>query len=185
MKHLLKTGFAVGLGLAMIASSVAAQSYDVRQYDGYCYIRKQDAKREGAVTGAIIGGLIGSQASKHERGLGTIAGAIIGGVVGGNIGRSSVRCYNDEYYAYQGHYYEPSAAPSGYIVMYYRSRPGRDHYSHVYYDRQHHEAPGPWAYGNAWHDDGDNPNGWRDDHGYWHDGRRPDNRQSDQPHRDH
>ena len=179
MRHILKAGLAIGLGLALTAPMAMAQPYDVRHYDGYCYVRKQDAKREGAVTGAVIGGLIGSQASRHERGLGAIAGAIIGGAIGADVGRSSVRCYNDEYYAYQGHYYDPAPPPAGYMVMYYQNRPDSGHYRHVYYDRQHHERPGPWNYGDAWRDDGHNPNGWRDDRGNWHDGRRS---ADDRPH---
>ena len=148
----------------------AAQDNDLRGYDGFCYAKKREAQRNGTVIGAVIGGLIGSQVSKNERGLGTVGGAVIGGVIGNNAGKSSVKCYNGEYYSYQGAYYDPAPPPSGYTVVYYRQRPPQTYYSQVYYDRYHHERPGPWSYQDAWHDDGHNPYGWRDSHGYWHDG---------------
>ncbi|ESQ82889.1 hypothetical protein AEAC466_15375 [Asticcacaulis sp. AC466] len=166
-------GLAIAFGLPMAAS---AQQYDVRQYDGYCYAKKKDAQRNGTIIGAVIGGLVGSQVSKHERGLGTVGGAVIGGAIGNSAGKSSVKCYNGEYYSYQGAYYDPAPPPAGYSVVYYKERPPQGYYQKVYYDRYHHERPGPWGYSNdAWRHDDQNPNGWRDKNGYWHDGWRDSN----------
>lgn len=165
---------ALAVGASLLASTAIAQPYDVRHYDGYCYAKKKEAQRDGAIIGAIIGGIIGSNvAARHHRDSGTVAGAIIGGKVGSEAGKNSVKCYNGEYYAYQGSYYEPDPAPPGYTTLYFETRPDRDAYDHVYYDRYHHDYPAPWRYGDAWRDDGNNPNGWRDDRGNWHDGRRP------------
>ena len=55
--------------------------------------------------------------------------------------------------------------------MYYKDRPPSDRYQHVYYDRYRHTTPPPYAYGDAWRNDKDNPYGWRDKDGRWHDGR--------------
>ena len=104
------TGLALVAGMAVPA---LAQAQDVRRYDGYCYVKQQDAKRNGLVIGAVAGGLLGSQVSKNERGLGAVIGAVAGGALGQNIGKNSVKCYNGEYYSYQGNYYDPPAGPSG------------------------------------------------------------------------
>ena len=172
----LTAGLMIGLGL-VAAGAASAQAYDTRQADGYCYAKQKDAKSEGALTGAIIGGLLGSQVSKNERGLGAVTGAVIGGAVGSNAGKSSVKCYNGEYYAYQGSYYQPPRPPAGYTTVYYQSRPDQSHYSHVYYDRYHHATPAPYGYQDAWRSGDNNPNGWYDDRGVWHDGNRNDNQQ--------
>jgi hypothetical protein len=172
MKSVLKTALVLGLASAMAVPAIAsAQDRDLRGYDGYCYAKQKEAKTNGTVIGAVIGGLVGSQISKNERGLGTVGGAVVGGVIGNNVGKSSVKCYNGEYYSYQGSYYDPAPAPSGYSVVYYKERPSQDRYQHVYYDRYHHTTPPPYAYGNAWQNDDNNPNGWRDKDGHWHDGR--------------
>lgn len=171
-KSIKTAGLALGLALVMAAPTLAmAQDQDLRNYDGYCYAKKKDAQKSGTVIGAVIGGLIGSQVSKHERGLGTVGGAVIGGAIGNNAGKSSVKCYNGEYYSYQGSYYDPAPAPSGYTTVYYKARPSQDYYSNVYYDRYHHTSPPPYGYGDAWRNDDSNPNGWRDQNGNWHDGR--------------
>lgn len=152
-------GLAAALAGSLVLPAVAsAQVRDVRGYDGYCYAKKKDAQRNGTVIGAVIGGLIGSQVSKHERGLGTVGGAVIGGVIGNNAGKSSVQCYNGEYYAYQGRYYDPPRPPAGYTVMYFQHRPPNSYYRNVYYDRSRHSGPPPWNYNDAWRND------HRDDH---------------------
>ncbi len=171
MKFQTKLGLAFGLAamtLTGLAPTLAmADNRDVRNYDGYCYVKQSDAKRNGLIVGAVAGGLIGSQVSKHERGLGAVLGAIAGGAIGSNVGKSSVKCYNGEYYSYQGHYYDPPAGPSGYVPVFYEQRPSDRMYSHVYYDRDHHDGPPPYGYGNAWN------HGWRDNHNKWHDGQPP------------
>ncbi|MDI7774408.1 glycine zipper 2TM domain-containing protein [Asticcacaulis sp. EMRT-3] len=183
----LRAALALGLGAALVMPSLAsAQDRDLRNYDGYCYAKKADAQRNGTVIGAVLGGLIGSQVSKHERGLGAVGGAVLGGVIGNSAGKSSVKCYDGNYYAYQGHYYDPAPAPYGYTVVYWKSRPSSSHYSHVYYDRDRHAGPPPWNYNDAWknngrndnnghghngHDNNGHHNGWRDKNGHWHNNR--------------
>ncbi|MGA9659801.1 MAG: glycine zipper 2TM domain-containing protein [Asticcacaulis sp.] len=169
---LVRAGLMLALGCFVAAPNLAAaQDRDLRNYDGYCYAKKKDAQTNGTVIGAVLGGLIGSQVSKNERGLGTAGGAVIGGVIGNNVGKNSVKCYNGEYYSYQGSYYDPAPAPSGYSVVYYKDRPANDRYDHVYYDRYHHTSPPPYNYGEAWRKDDNNPNGWRDNDGRWHESR--------------
>ncbi len=152
----------------LTAGSAMAAPHDVRNYDGYCYVKQTEAKRNGLIVGAIAGGLLGSQVSKHERGLGAVIGAVAGGAIGQNVGKSSVKCYNGEYYSYQGHYYDPPSGPSGYVPVFYEQRPADRMYDHVYYDRDHHDGPPPYGYGNAWSN-----KGWRDHRGQWHDGQPP------------
>ncbi len=183
MTPFIKTIALTALAASLVAPGLAAaQDRDLRAYDGYCYAKKKDAQRNGTIIGAVIGGLVGSQVSKNERGLGTIGGAVIGGAIGNSAGKSSVKCYNGEYYSYQGSYYDPAPAPSGYSVVYYQQRPPQSYYSNVYYDRYHHTTPGPWGYQDAWRNDDNNPNGWRDEQGYWHDGAR---NQGGRNHRSH
>ncbi len=167
MKTLLKLGLVAGIASCIALPGLAqAQGREVRNSDGYCYMKQQDAKRNGAIIGAVAGGVLGSQVSKNERGLGTVLGAVIGGAIGSNAGKSSVKCYNGEYYSYQGHYYDPPAGPSGYVPVFYEQRPSETMYSHVYYDRDRHSGPPPYGYGDTWH-------GWRDGRGTWHDGQVP------------
>ena len=126
----------LALTAATFAIPMAAHAqYDNRAYDGYCYARKSNAGKNGAVVGAVAGAVIGSQISKNERGLGTVGGAVIGGVIGNQVGKSSVKCYNGAYYAYRsGNYYSPPAAPDGYETIYFRDRPQSGYYENVYYD---------------------------------------------------
>jgi hypothetical protein len=134
-----------------LPSLASAQETDLRGYDGYCYSKTQEAKRNGTIIGVVTGGLIGSQISKNERGLGAAAGAVIGGVVGNKIGKNStVKCYKGEYYSYQGAYYDPAPAPKGYTVVFYKERPSPDVFKTVYYDTYRHTAPPPYSYNQAW-----------------------------------
>ena len=184
MTSLFKTGLLLSLAASMaIPAMASAQDRDLRGYDGYCYARKKEAQTNGTVIGAVLGGLVGSQISKNERGLGTVGGAVVGGVIGNNVGKKSVKCYNGEYYSYQGSYYDPAPPPSGYSVVYYKDRPSNDRYERVYYDRYRHTTPPPYAYGDAWRNDNDNPYGWRDQDGRWHDGRNKGKKHKDK-HRD-
>ena len=139
------------LCLLAVATSAAAQDTDLRSYDGYCYVRSKQAKTTGTVIGVVTGGLIGSQISKNERGLGAVAGAAIGGVIGNKVARNGGKCWHDEYYSYQGHYYDPQPAPKGYTVVFYKDRPAPDLYKAVYYDPDHHTTPPPYAYNDTWH----------------------------------
>lgn len=185
MTSLFKTGLLLSLAASMAIPVMAlAQDRDLRGYDGYCYARKKEAQTNGTVIGAVLGGLVGSQISKNERGLGTVGGAVVGGVIGNNVGKKSVKCYNGEYYSYQGSYYDPAPPPSGYSVVYYKDRPSNDRYERVYYDRYRHTTPPPYAYGDAWRNDNDNPYGWRDQDGRWHDGRNKGNNKYKDKHRD-
>lgn len=167
MKTLLKLGLVAGIATCVAIPGLAqAQRYEVRNSDGYCYMKQKDAKRNGAIVGAVAGGVLGSQVSKNERGLGTVLGAVIGGAIGSNAGKSSVKCYNGEYYSYQGRYYDPPAGPSGYVPVFYEQRPPSAMYSQVYYDRDRHSGPPPYGYSDTWR-------GWRDGRGNWHDGAPP------------
>src|SRR5690606_5457400 len=116
-----------------LPATVMAQSYGPRssQYDGYCYVEKQQSGRKGTVVGAIVGGLAGSQISKNERGLGTVAGAVIGGAIGNQVGRSNVKCHEGVYYSYEQGYYDAPSAPQGYEPVYFEQRPSRDYYRDI------------------------------------------------------
>lgn len=132
------TAHSVKLTLAAAAAALMAVPMvaSAQNYEGYCYQRKKDAGRNGAIVGAIIGGAIGSQVSKNERGLGTVGGAVIGGAIGNNAGKKSVKCYNGDYYSYESGYYEPAPAPDGYSVVFYESRPSRRDYDRVHTRRE-------------------------------------------------
>jgi hypothetical protein len=171
MEKVAKMAVAAALAVTLAAPGLAGaqQRYEVRNYDGYCYIKQSEAKRNGLILGAVAGGLLGSQVSKNERGLGAVLGAVVGGAVGQNIGKKSVKCYNGEYFAYQGRYYDPPRGPSGYVPVFYEQRPPSNMYSEVYYDRNRRAGPPPYSYqdNNNWRD------GWRDSRGRWHDGKPP------------
>ncbi len=171
MEKTAKIAVAAGLAMALAVPVMAnaQQRYEVRNYDGYCYVKQTEAKRNGLILGAVAGGLLGSQVSKNERGLGAVVGAVVGGAVGQNIGKNSVKCYNGEYFAYQGRYYDPPRGPSGYVPVFYEQRPPSSMYSEVYYDRNRRSGPPPYSYqdNTNWRD------GWRDSRGRWHEGRPP------------
>lgn len=162
LSHGTKLAVAVfGAALLLPAATMA------QDYDGYCYQRKKDAGHKGAIIGAIIGGAIGSQVSKNERGLGTVGGAVIGGSIGHNAGKNSVKCYNGQYYSYENGYYDPPPAPDGYGVVYYNSRPSRDYYDSVETRQAYRDG-----YDRGYRSGRSNRDGWYDDDGYWHEGRR-------------
>jgi hypothetical protein len=168
---------AAAAALSLGAPLAAHAQYSTQNYDGYCYARKTDAQKNGAILGAVIGGLAGTQISKHERGLGAVGGAVAGGVIGSQVGKSSVKCYNGAYYAYNGRYYAPPAAPDGYQVLYFKDRPATGDY----YDRVYTSPPSGYAdnnsggyysdnsdYQNRYNDNryGDNNGRYNDNNGY-------------------
>ncbi len=122
----------VALTAGIVALPVAVHAQD--HYDGYCYMRKKEARTNGAIVGAVAGGALGGTVSdtKHK-GVGTVLGAAVGAAVGANVGRDSVKCYNGEYHAFDRGSYAPPAPPEGYETVYYRSRPDTTYYSRVEY----------------------------------------------------
>ncbi len=154
---------ALGAALTLAAGVTLPVVVHAQDYDGYCYQKKRDAGNSGMVAGAIIGGIIGSNvAARHHRDSGTAVGAVVGGAIGHNAGRNSVKCYNGQYYAYEGTYYDPPPAPDGYSVVYYHSRPSRDYYDSVQ----------TRAYNRGYRDGRSDRRGWYDSDGYWHEDRR-------------
>lgn len=189
MKIVAGVALAVALGVPAVASAQAGN-----QYDGYCYAKESDAKRNGLIIGAIAGGVVGSQVSKNEKGLGTVIGAVAGGALGRQIGKSSVKCLNGEYYSYQNGAYSPQPSPEGYVPVYYKTRPESTMYQTVYYDAygpnaRDRYASGYGSYGNesgymprnamqgyrdergAWYTGRPVAYGWKDERGQWHEGR--------------
>jgi len=185
-KRILTAAMAALTVTGAVAAPMAAHAqYSTQAYDGYCYARKSDAQKNGAIIGAVIGGLAGSQVSKNERGLGAVGGAVAGGVIGSQVGKSSVKCYNGAYYSYEGHYYTPPAAPDGYQVLYFKDRPSQgDYYDHIYNSPPN----GGYADNGRYNDDRYSRQdgfvddhgtfypgqprayGWQDDRGNWHTG---------------
>ena len=148
LTYLATAALAVALGLPALSlpNMAQAQNYqpynsgyqdsNSNDYDGYCYARMHNAQTNGAVVGAVAGGAIGGTFSDtHHKGVGTAAGAVIGGLIGNQVGKSSVTCYNGDYYSYQSGYYAPPPAPDGYETVYFRDRPGGDYYQHYHTDR--------------------------------------------------
>ena len=197
LTYLATAAIALALGLPSLAQAQNYQSYNSgyqdssNSYDGYCYARKKNAQTTGTVVGAVAGGAIGGTFSDtRHKGVGTAAGAVIGGLIGNQVGKSSVTCYNGDYYSYQSGYYTPPAAPDGYETVYFRNRPGSDYYSHYHSDRPGYAqndgyvtdngAPGFTHYqnNNDGYDDSDTPppppppsnydNGYHDQQPYHH-----------------
>ena len=128
---------ALKLSLALLATAAIAAPAIVHaedRFDGYCYMRKKDARTNGAIIGAVAGGALGGTVSntKHK-GVGTVLGAAVGAAVGANVGRDSVKCYNGEYHAFDRGSYTPATPPEGYETVYYRARPDSTYYSRVEY----------------------------------------------------
>jgi hypothetical protein len=180
-KRLMKIKLMAGVTLMLaLGAPVVAAAQDSNQYDGYCYAKETDAKRNGLIIGAIAGGVVGSQVSKNEKGLGTVIGAVAGGALGRQIGKSSVKCLNGEYYSYENGAYSPGPAPEGYVPVYYKTRPESTMYQNVYYDAQGPNARDRYASNSGYNggyanDSGYRPGnaqqGYRDDRGSWYTGR--------------
>ncbi|ESQ74562.1 glycine zipper 2TM domain-containing protein [Asticcacaulis sp. AC402] len=169
------------MAVLMVTAPAAAMAQE--SYDGYCYAKNN--KTTGTIIGAVAGGVAGSQVSKNERGLGALIGAVAGGALGRKIASDSTKCLNGEYYSYQSNAYEPLAAPDGYDVVYFKTRPRTSAYSVVYFDTNRRTTPG-YAYNtnsgyqtqgqpyyNNTYDRAYNTGtaGWRDDKGVWRTGR--------------
>jgi len=138
--------------------------YRSNDYDGYCYMRRHNAGNTGTVVGALAGGAIGGTFSDtHHKGVGTALGAIVGGVAGNAIGRSSVNCYNGDYYSYQDGYYEPGPEPDGYEAVYFHDRPEQRYYSHVYTDRPSQYGYSPYYGGDAYYSSNSYDDGYQHD----------------------
>ncbi len=131
MSSFVKLGL-IALGAGVIALPAVSHADD--RFDGYCYMRKKEARTNGAIIGAVAGGALGGTVSdtKHK-GVGTVLGAAAGAVVGANIGRDSVKCYNGEYHSFERGSYSAPTPPEGYETVYYRSRPDTTYYSRVEY----------------------------------------------------
>jgi len=108
----------------------AAQNYN---YDGYCYVKKQDLAGKDAALGAIGGGIAGALLGKKgDKGKDALVGAAVGGAAGYVVGRNSTekpRCSKGRYYVYDHGYYAPPAAPQGFRLVSFEVRPeGFDEY---------------------------------------------------------
>ncbi len=122
----------IALTAALCAAPAVVHAQD--RYDGYCYMRKHEARTNGAVVGAVAGGVLGGTvANTHNKGVGTVLGAAVGAAVGSNIGADSVKCYNGEYYSFERGNYAPPPPPEGYETVYYHARPDGTYYSRVEY----------------------------------------------------
>ncbi len=104
--------------LKLVAALAAAGSLSLpvlahAQDQDPCHGRRNEATAGGAVVGGLIGGVLGSNvAARHHRGDGTLAGAVVGGLIGSQVGRSNVKCYDDDAYG-QG-YGQQGYGPEGY-----------------------------------------------------------------------
>ncbi len=109
----------------------AAQGHD---YDGYCYVKKEDTAGKdaaiGAIGGAIGGALLGKKGDKTKD---AVIGGAVGGAAGYVIGKNShekVRCSKGRYFVYAHGYYDPPAADRGFKVVFFEERPGNfDYYT--------------------------------------------------------
>ncbi len=120
--------------LATAAVSAPAVVHAQDRYDGYCYMRKHEARTNGAIIGAVAGGALGGTvANTHNKGVGTVLGAAVGAAVGANIGTDSVKCYNGQYFSFERGNYSPPSAPEGYETVYYHQRPDTTYYNRVEY----------------------------------------------------
>lgn len=119
-------------GAGLMAAPVVVHAQD--HYDGYCYMRKHEARTNDAIIGAVAGGALGGTvANTHNKGAGTVLGAAVGAAIGANIGSDSVKCYNGEYYSFDRGSFAPPPPPEGYETVYYNSRPDTSYYKHVEY----------------------------------------------------
>jgi hypothetical protein len=108
----------------------AAQNYN---YDGYCYVKKEDLAGKDAALGAIGGGIAGALLGKKgDKGKDALVGAAVGGTAGFVVGKNSTqkaRCSKGRYYVYDHGYYDPAPAPEGFRLVFFEVRPaGFDEY---------------------------------------------------------
>lgn len=115
---------------AVAAMPAAAQDYN---YDGYCYVKKQDLAGKDAALGAIGGSIAGALLGKKgDKGKDALVGAAVGGAAGYVVGKNSTekpRCSKGRYYVYDHGYYTPPPAPEGFRLVSFETRPeGFDEY---------------------------------------------------------
>ncbi len=84
--NMIKAIGATVVSTGLILGTVAPMSASARE-TYVCQVEKKDDAKTGMILGAIAGGLLGSQAIKHEKGLGAVGGAVIGGVLGNKLGK--------------------------------------------------------------------------------------------------
>jgi len=129
----------IAAGLAAAAAFgagalAAAPASAAPRYDGFCYHKQQNTKTKGTVIGALAGAAVGNVvAGKGNKTEGTVIGAVVGGAIGNQVGEEVKenkvqQCLNDQYFVFDGREYTPPAAPKGYAVAYYTSRPQYDTY---------------------------------------------------------
>ncbi len=109
---------------AIVPMTAQAQTAD---YDGYCYVKKEDIAGKdaaiGAAAGAIAGGLLGKKGDKTKT---AVVAATVGGVAGYVVGKNSkgkIRCSKGKYYVYSKGYYDPAPAGEGFKVVFFEERP--------------------------------------------------------------
>jgi len=109
------------------AAPMSAAAQDRHDYDGYCYVKKEDTAGKdaalGALGGAIGGALLGKKGDKTKD---AVIGGAVGGAAGYVIGKNShekVRCSKGRYFIYEHGYYDPPEAGRGYKVVFFEERP--------------------------------------------------------------
>ena len=133
----LKTAMAV-TGATLMLSGVAAvapmpAAAQPHDYDGYCYVKKDDLAGKDAALGAIGGGIAGALLGGKNKGKDAVVGAAVGGAAGYVVGKNShekVRCSKGRYYVYDHGYYEPAPADRGFRIVFFEDRPDNfDYYT--------------------------------------------------------
>lgn len=116
------TAMMTGIG-AVAPMPAAAQPHE---YDGYCYVKKEDLAGKDAALGAIGGGIAGALLGGKDKGKSAVVGAAVGGAAGFVVGKNShqkMRCSKGRYYVYDHGYYDPAPADRGFKVVFFEERP--------------------------------------------------------------
>ncbi len=111
-------------GISAVAPMPAAAQ--TQNYDGYCYVKKEDLAGKDAALGAIGGGIAGALLGGKDKGKSAVVGAAVGGAAGFVIGKGShqkMRCSKGRYYVYDHGYYDPPPADRGFKVVFFEERP--------------------------------------------------------------
>lgn len=137
MRSFIKSGILAAGALALSLGAMAPMTASAQsgQYDGYCYVKKEDLAGKdaaiGAAAGAIAGGLLGKKGDKTKS---AVIGGAVGGVAGYVVGKNSkqkVRCRQANYYVFKHGYYAP-AERDGHRIVYFESRPAGMNYWYIY-----------------------------------------------------